>query len=507
MTLPARLGHGVVAAQLWLMSRPALHVAVFAGAFFLLFAGWGLFLPLASSPDESAHYIYSAAVVRGQSGMLDVVVPARIASVHDLAACLAFQIDVTASCQTEFRTDSNADVATRTHVGLYNPVFYAWTGLGSLLIPTENGMYVARLLAALVNAGVIGWATSLLIRTARSRWTVTGLLILITPMVVYMCSVLNPNGLEIVATLAIVVGGWNLIVRRPTRGRWTESHSIVLIAGALLLVSRGLSPLIAALVLTALAICAGWTALRDVLAQRTSWVLLAPLVLIGVLSLLWILSHGTNYVGVVPPDSLSEGIASIPVYYDLIDGQLNQVVGQLGWLDLPAPHLVVFGWLAAAAAFVFVSFLAAAKGERVTLVLATATCILLPGVLSGIQWSGQGWQGRYTLPYVVALLAIAALSAGDRMATPPLVTDELSRRAQRVAAIGAPWGFLLAHVWIMLNGAHRYLLGNSAPLWADPAWRPPLSLWLLAALIGVGLLLVTTLVSSAPRPLLARERR
>ncbi|SDZ41396.1 DUF2142 domain-containing protein [Herbiconiux ginsengi] len=470
-------------------SVPLAHVAIISALLFALFAMVALLVPLGSGPDESAHYLYSAAVARGQSGTLDVEVPAAIANIRQLT-CLAYQPDLTAACQHLY-SGAAAVVGEQSHVGLYNPVFYIWTGLGSLISPNEAGLYFARLLAAVVTAVLTGWGLSYLLRTSRNSWPLVGTLLVFTPMVTYVSAVLNPSSWEIASTLGFTVAAYAVIVRQPVATRWNEAHSLLVVAGSVLLISRGLSPFIAVLIVVALAILAGLSRIRGLLVQRATWIWVCVLAVVGIAAIAWILLHGTNYIGVDPPASLGEGIHDIPVYYEGVWSQVQQVFGLIGWLELMPPNALVLAWVALLIGVVAISYSFSAVRQQIVIGLGALTVLLLPGILAGIQWGGVGWQGRYTIPFILATVVIAGLAASEDAADADAFhrTPRVARtRAQLLVAATVVFGG--SQIAMLLITAHRYVVGGSAPLLAAPLWQPPFNFRLL---IGVFVVVVILL--------------
>jgi hypothetical protein len=447
-----------------------------------------IFLPVASGADEAAHYVYAAAVVRGQAGMLEPTLPARLANIHQFATCIAFQPDMTAACQGAWSTTSTAETLTQTNAGLYNPVFYAWTGLGSLLAPTEYGLYIARALAAVVTAGFLAWTISFLARTTRSLLPLAATGLILTPMTLYVGMVLNPSAWEICTLFATAVAGF-AVASRAGRGTWGERHSLLLVAGCILIVTRGLSPLFLGITAVVILLAAGPSRWRRLLRDRRVWIIGGAFAVTLALSVVWVLIHGTNYVGIVRPATLADGIKGISVFYSQYHSQIAQMYGTLGWLDLPSPQVLSAGWVFLLGAFVVSCFGLARLRHRVAILAAFAAAALAPGLLAGLQWSGGGWQGRYTLPLVATLLVVSALAV-----------DATIVRARRREPLIARWEnalrwilvgfFAVGTVIVGILTGHRYLTGASAPFEASWKWMPPLPPALLAVAFLAGVVMI-----------------
>ncbi|MFN3950244.1 DUF2142 domain-containing protein [Microbacterium sp.] len=471
------------------------HVAVVFVALLAILLSGAVFLPIASGADEAAHYVYAAAVVRGQAGMLEPTLPARLANTHQFATCIAFQPDVTAACQGPLRIAESGGVLSQTNAGLYNPVFYLWTGLGTLLVPTEYGLYVARALAATVTALFLAWGLSFLWRTAASPLPLLAASLFLTPMTLYVGMVLNPSAWEIATLFAATVSGFAVACGPRTSG-WREEHSLLLASSCVLVTTRGLSPLFLAVTAVALLVVAGLARVRELLGDRRIWVTAAGIGAVTAFSVGWVLVHGTNYVGVERPASLADGIAGIAVYYSNYHEQVTQMYGNLGWLDLRSPNILSTSWILLLGGVVVLCFGLATRRARWAILLAFASATVIPGVLAGLQWSGYGWQGRYTMPLVAALLVIAALTVDSGPDRVPMETAV--RRLVSMLRWLLP-SFLVVGVTVtVIRTAHRYLAGETAAFLATWQWSPPLPVVLLAVVFFAGLAVLTTIVIGRP---------
>jgi hypothetical protein len=472
-----------------------LHIATLFVAVLAMLSAGAVFFPLVSGADEAAHYVYSAAVARGQAGTLEPTLPERIANLHQFAGCIAFQPGVTAACQVPLQISGTADVLTQTNAGLYNPVFYAWTGLGSLLLPTEYGLYVARGLSAIVTSIFLAWGLSLSWRRSRTPWPMLAAALLLTPMTIYVGMVLNPSAWEIATLFAVTVSGYQLVTSTP-RG-WSEHHSLLLIAGTVLIVTRGLSPLFLALTAIALLLTVMFADALRILRQRSTWVIVAVFAVVAGASVAWVLLHGTNYVGVERPAGLRAGLEGISVFYSQYHEQITQMYGNLGWLDLPSPQVLSAAWVLLAGGFILISFAAVNVRKRLGILFTFAVCTLVPGFLAGLQWSGYGWQGRYTLPLVAALLGVCAWTA-DAVFAERRPDDALASRVLSVFRVVYPAFFVLGAIVISVRAAHRYSVGDPAPFLATPTWTPPVALPVLAVVFFSGLIVVAATLAMRP---------
>src|SRR5207248_4510903 len=133
-------------------------------AFLLLGLAWLLAVPINGAPDEREHIVRAAAVARGQvvaergdvfigtGGM--VAVPQTFNALTLPAACCVFQPHVPASC-ARLQPGSQDLVRTPSGVARYFPLYYLVVGLPSDFFPSLAGIYLMRLVALVVAAGLV----------------------------------------------------------------------------------------------------------------------------------------------------------------------------------------------------------------------------------------------------------------------------------------------------------------------------------------------------------------
>jgi Predicted membrane protein (DUF2142) len=148
------------------------------------------------------------------------------------------------------------------------------------------------------------------------------------------------------------------------------------------------------------------------------------------------------------------------------------MIGVLGWLDVPAPTLVLLVWVAVLGGL---SALAVAFGRRrevVALVVVGIATAVVPVVLF-VQQSGYAdhWQGRYTMPFAVGVPVLAALA----------LRDTAVRNARLTAVVLAGGALGAAHVLAYAQNLRRYTVGAAGTIWfwTQEAWSPPVSSLLL----------------------------
>ncbi|GAA2242118.1 DUF2142 domain-containing protein [Herbiconiux moechotypicola] len=481
---------------------------------------WALATPLSGSPDEPAHVIKAASVVRGQllpSEMLAtggvVEVPAAVAH-ENVLGCFAFHPDVDASCAPAFEGDPAELVETTTSASLYNPLYYWVVGWPSLLAPDTAGIYGMRIVSAVLCAGFLAAAFWMIAGWARSRVPALGALVAVTPLVLYLSATVNPNAVEFTAGLALFTAMLGIVLH-PSPDRLVPRLVLIVVAATLVSNARGISPLWVALLLVLPLVL---LRAREVLALLRRPVVIAAIALVvagAAVSAWWTLS--SNSLGTAPssgPDVAppNEGVGLSPLqgfvgqFGDLYN-QLRQMIGVLGWLDTTL-HPVVYLVYYALFAVVAVAVVLFVRGRALVFTaLLAAAFLLLPPLIQSfyITRGGYIWQGRYTLVLLVSLLvgAAAVVAASPRFAA------WLERpRAPRILAV-VSWamaaGWVFATVFAFATGLRRVTAGYTAG-WGEmldaAAWQPPLgavTLLVLYALAAAGFAVAVLLGVSPTR--------
>jgi hypothetical protein len=121
----------------------------------------------------------------GDDSNLVVRVPEVFASVQPV--CFVFQPDVSAAC---LRVEgSSRDAETVTTAGHHAPAYCAVVGLASLVYrPGVGTLYLMGLIGAVITGAFIATAMTALQRTPAPSLVATGLLVAITPMVLFVSS-------------------------------------------------------------------------------------------------------------------------------------------------------------------------------------------------------------------------------------------------------------------------------------------------------------------------------
>lgn len=441
---------------------------------------WTFASPLMGVPDEPAHVIKAAAVVRGELTGRDmpdggafqlVTVPAGIAH-FDTFGCFAQKRETPPSCVPPFSGDPRALVDARTSASNYNPVYYTVVGLPSLVNNGAPAVYGMRLVSALFSCLFLASAFSALSQLQRRKWAVTATAAAMTPMVLFLNGAVNPNSLEY-ATSAAVLANLVLLLERSADPRAYRRYVPVITAAACVLANtKGLSLLWLALMAVTACILGTWPQIKAL--SRNAWVW-AGAAAIGVscaFALYWITQH----------DSLSsnpfEAAGSSPwtgaeIMLDRTFDYATGYVGHFGWLEVSAPMGAYVFWLGLASAIAMAAVVLARGRGRAATIFLLAALLLLPPLLQAeaVQTMGIVWQGRYILAVFVPLLMVCgiALDRVDRRGFSPQAAAILNTTV--VLAV-------VFHFWTFMQTLRRYVTGLTVDRrWIDmitaPAWQPP----------------------------------
>ncbi|CAN5213379.1 hypothetical protein BH11ACT4_BH11ACT4_02140 [soil metagenome] len=464
---------------------------------------WALATPVGAAPDEPAHLIKAASVVRGQyiggpSSQGSIVqVPLYIAYTQ-AETCYAFAPDQSAACIPTVPGDPALVVDATTTAGLYNPLYYAIVGWPSLILGDNKGIFAMRAVGAIATSLFLALAFALISRWRRAVIPIVGFAAAVTPMVLFLAGTVNPNSVEVAATLAAFVGMLTLVRAEPTR-LWLPS-TVVTVSAVVAANMRGLSLLWLALALLSPFMIVGRARFFALLKARPIQIAIFVTAGAVIAAAVWLLS--TNSLGAAIDDpttpSTAPGTGTSPLLgfawtlfasFDYSQG----IVGIFGWLDTPAPVFVFFVWALLAGGLLLLA-LVFLRGRALVLVLAlTSALLLLPPILQGIYIERGGiiWQGRYILPVFVCAVLGASTLLADRI--------DLRRRDATALLVIVSGLWALAQFQSFATSLRRYAVGYHDG-WLDllsPEWTPPggifpslIAFGLVGAIAGLFLVVV-----------------
>src|SRR6185437_3331059 len=183
---PKRTGNSVV-----------FFIWAFAGIFTMLCA-WTFATPLGAAPDEPAHTTQAVAIVRGQFDERQVPVGKTSSIAFVRVPCWVDNPWLRTQFSGCTRPHATTGLAP-TEFSNYPPLYYVFVGLPSLLVSGNAAIYTMRVTGDVLNAVLIAIGIWLLFRYYPRRTPLIGVLVALSPMVLFMMSVLNDSGLEIAA--------------------------------------------------------------------------------------------------------------------------------------------------------------------------------------------------------------------------------------------------------------------------------------------------------------------
>jgi hypothetical protein len=485
--------------------------------------------PLFAAPDEPAHSVRAASVARLEvvgedvprfEEQLVVDAPKAYYTAAGTITCYVFQREVPADC-SEF-TDQTQLVRVPTSAGRHPPAYYAVAGIPSLLDQGALGVYLMRVVSALIVAAFVASTVTTLERLRRPRVGAVGVLLATTPMLFFVGGVVNPSAPEVGAALSLWVAGTVLAIEAPRR---VDPKLVrrAAVAAIVLVLSRQLAPLWLALIAVALVAVGGWAAPRALWASKPARRWGAAVVVATLLQMLWIvivrpldpkLGEATGIAG------LSRGTAFRISFGETLN-RLREAIGSFGWLDTPSPGFTYLVWAVALAALATVAIVV---WRSRFLLVAAATAVVAIAAPIGFETLqahriGFFWQGRYSMPMAIGVPVLLALSVALGHAEGERSTDAAGATSSDIAAdrgADAWLGRIVVPIAIALFAAHvvafgqalrRNTVGYDGPLdfLIDPDWSPPLPAWFLMlafiAVIGA----FTVWLATTPRSDAAHE--
>jgi hypothetical protein len=432
---------------------------VFLGTL-LMQAAWIAVVPPFRGSDEFDHAFRAAAVAHGEWEAGDwarfgrgrlVTVPADLAEAAN-AQCAALPYTGRDNClPVEHLPDGMVRIASS--AGGYAPFYYWPIGIAGRPFAGAASLYAMRIAASLLCAIFIGLAAWCLAKVRSGAWLGGGLVLALSPVALYTTTIAAPNGLEITAALAVVCAliALSVGVPREVEGRIL---GIAGLSGGILVSLRLLGPefLLALLTVTI------------VLSPRQAWAVVrrhlllvagvGTLVLAGtVAQLLW-RSSQSSFGGQPVSDGFTPMRSSFVVVWQL------QAIAAFPFREQPAPAAVYALFVGVLLAFLGVALQRGRQRFRIGLGLLIVCGLLLPALATWATYSGRGaiWQGRYGLPFLVAIPIVASLAYGQ-WRPPPGVT------ASFCAMLAVANVLSLLKV---LNDEH-----GRAPSAEDHAWHAP----------------------------------
>ena len=455
---------------------------------------WAASTPLAGSPDEPAHIIKAASVVRGEflgaraaeGYYREVEVPIGLSEASSWP-CFMMNASVSAACTPPTKSGLELRPAL-TSAGLYNPVYYLLVGWPSLFVSDAHlAVFAMRALSAILSSFFLAFTFVLLLRMTPQLVAGVAFFAALTPMVLFLNGSVSPNSIEIATGAAVAIGLLYLSL-----GFSTLNRNIVLIvttiAGVVLANARGLSLLWLALIGISVLVFVPWKSTVELLKELKVRLALGVLGVGALFAGVWVFSTGTlGSLGVYA----GAGTNPLRAFVTMMLSSYADpgFVGYFGWLDTPAPAFTYAVWCALFG-LVVVGALSTARGRPlIALILAIAAVSLVPAVVqaASVQRSGYIWQGRYTLIAVVCAVVIAAVASGSSG-----LFDRIPRAVNtRIMALVAVL-VIVGQLYAMDAAIQRYALPGSGVLFmfSPLVWAPPggVIIWLVLLALSMAVL-------------------
>ena len=431
--------------------------------------------PMFGSPDEGRHVARSEAAMHWNWGV-DVTTQIPV----NAGICFNHKPEVTADCMD--LTFENAAVAAEQIPASYPPLAHLVYGIPALFLSGVRELYAMRLFGAAFAATCISVSTQLLLTRWRRTVVIPIVVLALTPQALFLGSSVNPGGIANSLSL-LVVSSLAANVPRADRliPRWV---------GISLVVAMGLFPMVrrdsviwGVLIIGLFAVMIGPSSIRGFLRSRFLQVGLAAFVISSALArVLFTRGFDTNLATSSSDEYVSGSFTSIKQLWDYFRG----AIGVFGALDTPLPlELITLGFVVIAAVLL-ISMAGSRSWNRLGLAGGTLVLFIAP-VAFGYQRYPY-FQGRYLLPFEIALVVLAGLTIAASIKDERFVRSVLRLLASLMIVLQF---FAFAH------NLRRYSVGPQGSWFpgSEAAWQPPwLSVQVFDALFAVACVIVVVAI-------------
>ncbi len=467
-------------------------------AFFLMGGAWALAAPYDGTPDETAHVIRAAGVAKGQilrkpedaAGGTGAVQRVGAGLVPHNNTCYHSDVTKTPACADSPGTGGDREIDAGTGAGRYNPLYYAAVGGPLALWPNWVGLLLARLISAAICAAFLASAVLSCVRWRRSPLLLAGLVVAVTPVVIHLSGGINPNSVEIAASISLFAALIPLLLSREdaAMSAWLRRAAIAAIVVAQL---RTMGPEIIVGALLVMLVPPVRARIRQLWAHTaTRWWGL------GV-----VISMAAGVVWTQVADAAEIGHYASDVHYTLhqalaweLDSRLpwylTSMADGLSYFDTNTPY-VGLGWTLAFGALLLFAVACGTNPQRWRLVALSAGVIALPVVVDVTTVNSYGFpfQARYMLPLAVGLPLLAAFVIGQQKRLDAALNTSITRIFV-VALLPLQW---VALVQVMIRWQHGLGLGRPINPFTG-SWLPPLGPVLPIASMTVALAVLGVLI-------------
>jgi len=479
--------------------RRRLHLApaLLVAACLLFGIAWLITNPPGFAPDEPEHCLKAVGISQGD--VFGAPAPFTYLPVVDaemlrwqnmntrsvqvpagMGTCLYYRMPIYGRCPEGPPPPTPARQVT--YVASYPPFSYVTAAALMRLGHTSISALLLGRLATLLLSTLLSGAAAALSRSRRGSLSLLGLVVSVTPMVLFTFSELSASGPEIASGLCFAAALIRLTDDdQPPGWLWL----VLLLSGAVLALSRTFGPVWVGFDVCWAVALLGVHGMRLRLGAHRFWAWATGTAIGAAISanVGWQIAISPHpHVSVA---ALSHGVGAVLTGLPRLG---REWIGVFGWEDVPLPRPAYVAWSLMIGLLLLTAFVLANRRERwVLLGLGCGAGLLTIAVAVAIAASAPGFrmQTRYVLPIAVAL--------------PLLAGNYLHRHQERISArlrgITVPAVILVAaalHAWAIGANAQFYLrnVEGRVSFIIPPGWRPPLgwSPWVTVIALGVVLL-------------------
>jgi hypothetical protein len=486
-----------------------------------LLLGLGLFLaawvganPPGAAPDEAAQFTKAVGTATGQGIGRPLPQASSTTSLRDrfltqntrtFALPTALRPDPRWACES-FTTRSAACVdrlpgpppsggsdRSPSLVGRYPEASYVPIGLAARLAGSPDAaLYAGRAAGAAVCLALLAIA----VFAFADPWLRLGLVVVISPMVLFLAGSVTTSGVEVCAGIAQAATLLALVRRPGDRRAWLGYG----VSGVALAVTRQFGPVWVVADLCLAGGLLGWRGTGAAL-RRGGRAARAALAAVGIAALTTVAWDAIVLRTVAPPlhvvvdqlaPAVSQSYRSLP-----------QLFGVFGWLDTRPPAVASDLALAVYALVLVSGLVLGTRRQRVVLAVSVITTAVGSVAIDAVTQLpfGFGLQARYVMPLSAMTLLLAAWIVHQRVGHRPVLARRLPvvLGVVLVADLGLAW----------LASSRQAAVGAVGPrlFFRHPRWVPPAGwgLWIVVAAAGGLVLLAAVGDHIVRRPAVDRD--
>jgi len=370
-----------------------------------------------------------------------------------------------------------------TMMGRYTPIIYFVPGLGTLLGPSNLSWYLARGAGALIGAGLVALAVVVLSRRSHS---LLGLVICLVPAAFFLGSVVNPSGMEILASITM----WIVTPSFLQHDRHDPWELVAFSASGLVVILARPLGMVYYIVILGLCVLATGT-LRKLVDIVRGQRIIAFIHGTALLSASW--WYVFVYNSVVDPSRAEYLGPQVPVTERILHslfGNVSRVIaegiGDLGSHEVGIPAIALTSLIVLVTWLISAGWSRSERSTRQAIIVLSALSVVFV-IATDFNYMeilrGYGAQGRHAMPLLVG---IPILATRNLRPTHMMTVTTLS--------VWATSQFLAG-----FTALRRYSVGmiddNFLEMFYFPLWSPPLGI--RPTLILLAFLLITASVAVA----------